>query len=134
MNPTKLTLGLLGPVIAAASAWLSAAVAKYGVHASKAGIATAIGAGVVAGVSLVLKLIHDVETTGKPNLASDAKAAQDAAAKTDPALATELGWPASPSVLANPPVAPSPAAAPASAPAPGTAAGAEGWQPGSNAA
>ena len=69
INPTKLVLGLLAPLIVAASAWISAAVAKYGVHLDPTGIVSLATAGATAGIAVVLKLIHDVESdVGKSSI------------------------------------------------------------------
>lgn len=68
MNLTKLILGLLTPVVAAASAWLVAALAKYGVHLDPSGVNALAVAGATAGAAAMVKLIHDVE--GKPKVAA----------------------------------------------------------------
>lgn len=62
MNNKKLILGLLTPLIAALAAWLTAAVAKYGVHLDQSGVNAALVTGASAGIAVMLKLIHDVET------------------------------------------------------------------------
>lgn len=62
LDPTKIILGLLGPLITAASGLLSAAVGKYGVHLDASGINALGVAGATAGAAFVVKLIHDVET------------------------------------------------------------------------
>lgn len=63
LDPTKTILGLLTPVIAAASAWLCAAAAKHGMNLDPAGVNALAIAGATAGVAIGVKLIHDVEGT-----------------------------------------------------------------------
>jgi hypothetical protein len=65
LNPTKLLLGIATPIVAAGSAWLAAAAAKYGIHLDASGI-NALGiAGATAGAAAMVKLIHDVEKDPK---------------------------------------------------------------------
>lgn len=128
LNPTKLVLGLLTPFIAAASAWLAAAAAKYGVHLDPAGINALGVAGATAGAAAMVKLIHDVES--KPSVAQlvgeaqkiavqnpDVKAlvqgAVEQAQKVLQAQFNELV-----AAIPQPPAAPAPVVAPAPAPAP----------------
>lgn len=94
LNPTKLVLGVLGVPIAAASAWLSAAAGKYGLHLDPSGINALAVAGATAGTALVVKLIHDVDKND-PWLALHAATVADQvgkiaddAVKVDPQLKT----------------------------------------------
>jgi hypothetical protein len=73
VNPTKLVLGVLAAPITALSAWLTASVAKYGVHLDASGVNAALIAGATCGITVMVKLIHDVETT----IEHDPKAKQD---------------------------------------------------------
>ena len=57
----KTVLTLLTPVIAAGSAWLCAAAAKYGVHLDQSGVNALAVAGATAGTAAMVKLIHDLE-------------------------------------------------------------------------
>lgn len=68
LNPTKLILGVLTPFVSAASAWLVAAAAKYGVHLDPSGVNALGVAGATAGAAAMMKLIHDVE--GAPKVAA----------------------------------------------------------------
>ena len=61
MNAQKLILTVLTPFIAAGSAWLVAAAAKYGVHLDASGVNALGVAGATAGTAAMLKLIHDLE-------------------------------------------------------------------------
>jgi hypothetical protein len=61
INPTKLILGVLTPFVAAGSAWLTAAVGRYGVHLDPSGINALGVAGATVGAAAMLKLIHDLE-------------------------------------------------------------------------
>lgn len=61
VHPAKILLALLAAPLAAASAWLVGAVAKYGVHLDKSGVNAAFVAGAAGAIALVAKLIHDVE-------------------------------------------------------------------------
>ncbi len=63
VNPTKLVLGVLAAPITALSAWLTASVAKYGVHLDPSGVNAALIAGATCGITVVVKLIHDVEVS-----------------------------------------------------------------------
>jgi hypothetical protein len=67
INPTKLILGLLTPLIAAGSAWLAAAAAKHGMNLDPSGVNALAVAGATAGAGVMVKLIHDVEA--KPGVA-----------------------------------------------------------------
>ena len=62
MNLNKTILGLLTPLITAGAAWLTASVAKYGVHLDQSGVNAALVTGAAAGLSVMIKLIHDVES------------------------------------------------------------------------
>lgn len=141
LNPAKLLLGLLTPLIAAASAWLVAAAAKYGVHLDPSGVNALGVAGATAGAAAMVKLIHDVESHPTvAGVAAGAKAgagavealdpgaraflqdAADQAAKALQAQFNELAaaLPASPATPPSPvpvPAAPAPAAPAAPAPA-----------------
>lgn len=109
---TKLILAILGPPIAAGSAWLVGAVGKYGIHLDKSGINALMVAGATGAIALVVKLIHDVEKKN-PAVTQDLATVERAAAETDPQLGAELGWPsATPPAI---PTAPAPAAPPPAA-------------------
>lgn len=84
MNLTKLILGLLTPVVAAASAWLVAALAKYGVHLDPSGVNALAVAGATAGAAAMVKLIHDVEH--KPAVVAVVGDASKVAGSVDQAL------------------------------------------------
>lgn len=82
MNPTKLILGLLTPLIAAGSAWLAGAAAKYGLHLDASGVNALGVAGATAGAAALVKLIHDVEA--KPQVRSAVGDVVGFAAAEDP--------------------------------------------------
>jgi hypothetical protein len=91
LDPTKTILGLLTPVVAAASGWLVAAAAKYGIHLDPSGVNALGVAGVTAGAAAMVKLIHDVEGT---------KGAQQAKAEAGKVLnAVELADPGASGML-----------------------------------
>jgi hypothetical protein len=109
LGTRRLVIGLLGGPIAAASAWLCAAVGKYGVHLDPSGVNALAVAGATAGVSIILKLIHDAEGSAVTRLA---KLASDAAdknspsapvAKPDAGSATEA-WPPDPAPAPSAPI------------------------------
>lgn len=97
---TKTAIALLTPPLAAASAWLCAAVGKYGVHLDKTGVAALAVAGATGAITLGLKLIHDLEhkleadhVITESEVAAIGKAVTTTVSKADPQVGAELGWP-----------------------------------------
>lgn len=126
MNPTKLILGVLTPLIAAGSAWLVAAAAKYGLHLDPSGVNALAVTGATAGTAAMVKLIHDVEH--KPHVAAvigDAEKVVGAVEAADPSAkqtledavaevqrAAEAKFAELEAKIPQPPVAPAPPVAP----------------------
>jgi hypothetical protein len=87
LNPTKLCLGVLAPLITALSAWLAASVAKYGVHVDPSGVNAALVSGATCGIAVMVKLIHDVEEDPKVKAVSaDAEIVAKAVEQADPLI------------------------------------------------
>jgi hypothetical protein len=87
LNPTKLVLGVLAPLITALSAWLAASVAKYGVHVDPSGVNAALVSGATCGIAVMVKLIHDVEEDPKVRAVSaDADTVASAVEQADPQI------------------------------------------------
>jgi hypothetical protein len=129
-NQIKWILGLLAPLIAAAAAWLTAAVAKYGVHLDPSGVNAALVAGATGGLAVMVKLIHDVESKVDHDVdtklpAPDAQLIDGVLKQLEPALRQAAQAAVQTEVLnlahrIQPPApapAPGPAPTPASAPA-----------------
>jgi hypothetical protein len=87
LNPTKTSLGVLAPLVTALSAWLTASVAKYGVHVDPSGVNAALVAGATCGIAVMVKLIHDVEEDPKIKAVSaDADVVASAVEQADPQI------------------------------------------------
>jgi hypothetical protein len=87
LNPTKLCLGVLAPLITALSAWLTASIAKYGVHLDPSGVNAALVSGATCGIAVMVKLIHDVEEDPKVKAVSaDAEIVARAVEQADPLI------------------------------------------------
>lgn len=89
IHPTKVKLAILTPILAAGSAWLCAAVAKYGIHLDPSGVNAALVTGAAAAAGVGVKLIHDVETRN-PAVAGAVTELETAVKAADPSLAAEL--------------------------------------------
>ncbi len=134
-NQIKWILGLLAPLIAAAAAWLTAAVAKYGVHLDPSGVNAALVAGATGGLAVMVKLIHDVESKVDHDVdaklpAADAQLIDGVLKQLEPALRQAAQAAIQTEVLnlahGIQPPAPAPGPAPIPSPTPadaGTAAG-----------
>lgn len=88
LNHTKATLGVLAPLVTALSAWLTASVAKYGVHVDASGVNAALVSGATCGIAVMVKLIHDVEKDDPEikAVAGDADAISSAIEQADPQI------------------------------------------------
>jgi hypothetical protein len=88
LNHTKAGLGVLAPLVTALSAWLTASVAKYGVHVDASGVNAALVSGATCGIAVMVKLIHDVEKDDPEikAVAGDADAISSAIEQADPQI------------------------------------------------
>jgi hypothetical protein len=88
LNRTKASLGVLAPLVTALSAWLTASVAKYGVHVDASGVNAALVSGATCGIAVMVKLIHDVEKDDPEikAVAGDADAISSAIEQADPQI------------------------------------------------
>jgi hypothetical protein len=96
LHPTKLTLGILTPVFAAAAGWCSAAAAKYGIHLDPTMVGVVFASTATGAIAVGVKLIHDVESDvdhRDPALVADVAAGVTAARASEPAIAS--AWPSS---------------------------------------
>lgn len=88
LDHTKAGLGVLAPLVTALSAWLTASVAKYGVHVDASGVNAALVSGATCGIAVMVKLIHDVEKDDPEikAISVDADAISSAVEQTDPQM------------------------------------------------
>lgn len=90
MSIERFVAFILTPLLSAAAAWLSGAVAKYGLHLDPTGIVALTTTGAVGAVTAIVKWLHGRQSPFLLEMEALAQKTEATVVKADPALAGEL--------------------------------------------